>query len=736
MIRKYLDKLEFNNIVEKLAHNCNTSVGKELANLLEPATEEAFVKKELAETTEGTELVHAVGSFPISEIGDQTLNLKKINSNMPLTAKSLLEIASILKSSRELKNYYKESELDLLNLSEYFSCLYTNSNIEKKIFSSIVTENEIADNASAKLASIRRNRKNIELAIRNKLNSMIHSSSYSKYIMDAVVTIRNDRFVIPVKEEYRSQVKGFIHDTSSSGSTLYIEPVAIFEMNNKLNDLQVEENKEIEAILASLSSLLFPIANEIEQTTNLIGKLDFISAKTKLSISYDCICPEISNYVDLKNARHPLIATDKVVPISIHIGKDDYTTLVITGPNTGGKTVTLKTVGLLCAMAGAGLHIPASSGSTVKIFDNIFADIGDEQSIQESLSTFSSHISNVVHILNNYTKNSLILLDELGSGTDPIEGANLAISLLEKFHESGSLTIATTHYHEIKNYCLSHAGFENASVEFDVEHLAPTYHLLLGIPGKSNAFAICEKIGIPKDIINRASSLISKPDTDIETLMKQIYDNKIKTENEKHETEKNLHQIENLRKSLENEYSDKLAHEKERIESAKKEARQILIDAKEEANEIIKNLNKMDSSNIKEANKLRNKLNESTKALGGSGIDLNVLLQLNNKESATLSSNNKNSKVHVKNNKAMNVSTEINLLGENVDTAVMELEKYFDNCRMAHIHQVRVVHGKGTGKLREGIHAYLKKSKYVESFRIADYGEGDYGVTIVNLMCN
>ena len=735
MIQKFLDKLEFNIIVNKIADNCLTYSGKNIANNLIPSDDELDIIKKLNETSEAVNLVESFGSFPIYEITDQAINLKKIKSNMPLSTKSLLEIANVLKISEELKKYYSDSEMDLSNLSIYFQDLYTNPKIKKKIFDSIISENEIADNASSKLSSIRKNKKNLELSIRSKLNSMIHSSSISKYLMDNVITMRNDRFVIPVKEEYRSKVKGFIHDTSSSGSTLYIEPLSIFEMNNSINDLIIEENKEIEVILYNLSNLLFPIYNELCNTINIIGNLDFISSKSKYAIENNCICPKIGDYIDLKNAKHPLINKEKVVPISLNLGKGNFRTLVITGPNTGGKTVTLKTVGLLCAMVQSGLHIPVSEGSIIKIFDNIFADIGDEQSITESLSTFSSHIKNIVQILNIYTENSLVLVDELGAGTDPIEGANLAISLLESFYSKGAFTIATTHYSEIKNYCLSHDGFENASVEFDINTLKPTYHLLLGIPGKSNAFSISEQIGVPKEIIERASNLISNPDTDIESLMKQIHDSKIRIDKEEAEINKNLNQIELLRKSLENEVSDKLLHEEQKIAKSKKEARQILIDAKEEASRIIKKLNKMDSSDLNEANRLRNQLNDSAKKIDGSSVDLSVLLKLNEKNSNSLDNKAKNNKqVNVSGTRNIrNISTEINLIGENVDSAVAELDKYLDNCKMAHLHQVRVVHGKGTGKLREGIHKYLKKSKYVDSFRIGEYGEGDYGVTIVYL---
>ncbi len=730
MIKKYLEKLEFNEICNNLSTYCKTFLGKNMALSLEPIIDVGKINKYLEEISNAMLLIHTSGSFPISEILDLSLIFKKLESGISLNSKSLLDIAVLLKISRELNEYYKDSELDLPYLKDYFDELYLNKNIEEKIFSCIISEESIADNASSKLSSIRRNRKNLEVDIKNKLNQMLHSSSYSKYIMDQVVTIRNNRYVIPVKEEYKSQIKGFIHDTSSSGSTVYIEPMTIFDMNNSINNLIIEENKEIERILEELSSLLFPITANLMQTYNIIGIIDFISSKAKFSLDNDYNKPNVSNYIDLKNAKHPLINKDKVVPIDINLGKDFYT-LVITGPNTGGKTVTLKTVGLLCAMAQAGLFIPAQEGSSIKVFDNIFADIGDEQSIEQSLSTFSSHITNIVQILNSFTENSLILLDELGSGTDPLEGANLAISLLETFFSKKAFTIATTHYREIKNYAITNEGFENASCEFDLASLKPTYKLLLGLPGKSNAFEISQKLGISDSIINRASSLINKPDTDIETLMREIYDDKIEIEKDKEEIKKNLTQVELLRKSLETENNEKLIKEKQKIEDAKREAKEILLDAKKLASESIKELEH--SSNVKSANQIRNKLNDSINKIGSDSLDLSVLLNLNNQYNNSLPAENKSGKVYVKNTKSESISSEINLLGETVASAIEILDKYLDNCKMAHLKQVRVVHGKGTGKLREGIHNYLKKSKYVESFNIAGFGEGDFGVTIVNL---
>ena len=723
-----IEKLEFNSIREHLSRFTHTFEGKKLACILEPSSKSMQVQSMLNETNECLKAINIKGDLPISEINDVSLYIKNLKSSLSLSTKGLLEMCNILRTSREITEYFKDLEESLPSLEDYYSMLYINKEVENKIAKCIISEDEIADNASSKLYSIRNSKKSLESNIKNKLNQVIRANS--KYIMDQVITIRDGRFVIPVKDEYRSFVKGFIHDTSSSGSTVYIEPMVVFEINNKINSLIIEENKEIERILSELSSLLYPIVYNIEQDVKVISKLDLINAKAKLAIEMNANLPILSDNINLIKARHPLISKDKVVPIDIYVGKD-FKTLVITGPNTGGKTVSLKTVGLLSIMAQSGLFIPASENSTVKVFENIFVDIGDEQSIVESLSTFSSHMTNIVKIVENVNDKSLVLVDELGSGTDPIEGAALALSLLEYFHNKGAITVATTHYHEIKNYCITHDGFENASCEFDIEKLEPTYHLLIGIPGKSNAFAISKRLGLKTSILDRANSLVEKPDTDIETLMKEIYDDRITIENLKKEEEKNLNQVTLLRKSLEKEVSSKLENEEKKIEKAKKEAREILIDAKEEANRVIRELNGLGSKDLKKANQLRNKLNESLKDTeSNQGLDLSVLLKLNHQEINKPTGKNN---VHIQNTASKNISSEINLIGENVDTAVAELDKYLDNCTMAHLKQVRIIHGKGTGKLREGIHNYLKKSKYVSSFRIAGFGEGDYGVTIAEL---
>ena len=519
-------------------------------------------------------------------------------------------------------------------LENYFYNLYTNPNIENNIKSKIIDENTIDDRASDKLYNIRKSKRKLEQEIKEKLNNFIHSSTYSKFIQDPVVTIRNDRFVIPVKDEYRSQIKGFIHDTSSSGSTVFIEPINIFELNNQINNLKFEENIEIEKILQMLSSSLFPIIEELKNNIRLIAILDFTFSKANYAISNNSICPILNEkkQVNLIKARHPLIDKTKVVPIDINIG-NTFNSLIITGPNTGGKTVTLKTFGLLNLMAMSGLFIPADENSSIYVFDNVFADIGDEQSITDSLSTFSSHMVNIIDILNTVSTNSLVLLDELGSGTDPVEGSSLAISILEHLNSQGILTIATTHYQELKNYTLSTEGFENASVEFDVNNLKPTYKLLIGVPGKSNAFEISKKLGLHESILERANNFLSSDSIKIEDVIKNIYDNQITINKEKEIIEKNSNQIELLRKSLENDLSKVHKKEQDIIEKAKLEARDILLNAKDTASSIISQMNDLSSQDLKQANNLRNKLNYEIKIVSTilparrPALRINLLLQ-------------------------------------------------------------------------------------------------------------
>ena len=529
-----LKKLEYDKILEKIAHFCKTYLGKKYAFNLRPSQDVQEVQKSLKETSQGVVLIQRNSTPPIGEIADITIYLKTLDGCGSLSIKALIELQNILQMAEDLKEYFSKDFLltsDFSALEPYFNDLYVNQSIVSTFARSIIDEDNIADTASAKLQDIRRKERRIEQDIRAKLNVILHSSTYSKYMRENLVTIRSGRYVIPVKEEYRSSIKGFVHDVSSSGSTVFIEPLVVFDLNNELSNLHIEEEQEIEKILQNLSGLLFPYTKELQNNTELIGKLDFIFGKARYSIDLNCSTPEINKQkqINLINARHPLIDQEKVVPSSIELGKD-FNVLIITGPNTGGKTVTLKTIGLLSAMACSGLNIPADEHSSIYVFDQIFADIGDEQSISESLSTFSSHMSNIVKITSQATENSLILVDELGSGTDPLEGANLAISILQYFSELGAIVVSTSHYQELKKYALVTPNFKNASVEFDIENLRPTYKLLVGIPGKSNAFAISRKLGLDEKIINRASSMIDKETINLEDLLKNIYDSKSEIE--------------------------------------------------------------------------------------------------------------------------------------------------------------------------------------------------------------
>lgn len=807
-------KLEFDKILQILSTYCKTYLGKGIMQNLLPSKELKKVQTLQKQTSEAYTLLTKYGNIPIDEIENITPYIKSLESFIPLTPKGLLDIAKIFKISNDLKEYFDCSNENDSETSEFtydilrseFEKLYSNIAIYQNITKAILDENTISDDASKTLNSLRRNRRRLESSIKEKLNSFIHSSSYSKYIMEPIITIRNDRYVIPVKIEYKENVTGLIHDISASGSTVYIEPTSIFDLNNQINNIKLEENIEIEKILDNLSKQLYPIVNNIKQTINSIGNIDFIFAKAKYSQVMDCIEPIINTdkFIDLKQARHPLIDTKTVVPIDINLG-ENFTSLIITGPNTGGKTVTLKTVGLLCVMACSGLHIPAKENSSIYAFDNVFADIGDEQSIQESLSTFSSHIVNIVSILKESTQNSLVLIDELGSGTDPVEGANLAISILESFHSKGSLTLTTTHYSEIKNYALITTGFENASSEFDIENLCPTYKILIGVPGKSNAFAISRKLELPESILERAESLLTEDNISIEELIKNIYDDKLLIEKEKEKILKNSNQIEMLRKQLETNVSDVEDKKNEIISKAKNEAKSILISAKEDANDIIKKLNELcenaNKDSLKEANWLRNSLNKNLKdTLTNNSENLNtskisnnidnmqtrklskgleVLVKPFNMIGTILTLPNKSNEVIVqfgntktnikvenleilnlktnnstafnstsstsgssynKNNseskststlKSTSISSEINVIGLTVEDAIFKIDKYLDDCYIANLPSARIVHGKGTGRLRDGIHAFLRKHPHIKNFRLGSFGEGEMGVTIV-----
>ncbi len=782
-----LKKLEFDKIINILITFCITSKGKEIARELLPSSDYNKVQDMLEETKEAVSLMYRNSCPSFYEFQDIDLSIKNLKSGISLSVNAILNLNKIFKMSFDLKNYFDKEYIETSEypiLSNLFNLLYTNKSIIDEINNCISDEGLIQDNASSILKSIRKKQKNLEQEIRNKLNDMIHGK-FSKYLQDSIITIRNDRFVIPVKEEYRSQVKGFVHDISNAGSTLFIEPISIFELNNEINKLKLEEDLEIEKILQKLSFLFEPYIEELKQDVELIGTLDFIFAKAKYSKKLNGITPILNTNkeVNLKNARHPLIDENKVVPISLNLGHD-FSTLLITGPNTGGKTVSLKTIGLLTCMACSGLNIPASENSSIYVFDKVFADIGDDQSISDSLSTFSSHMTNIVSIINKASKESLILVDELGSGTDPVEGARLAISILEYLHNLGSLTVATTHYQELKQYALTTYGFENASVEFNVEKLEPTYRLLVGIPGKSNAFAISKNLGLPTSIIDKAKSMMSKEQLDFEELLKNIYDQKSEIEKEKEEIDKKLENVSNLEKSLVLDNEKLQKQEQDIINKAKVEARNILLDAKEEANEIIKELNNISST--KNAENLRNKLNKKINEIHtlenkktnsnthtSNSLDIHdiepnmtVFVRKFNKNGTVLSRPSKSNEVQVqigmiKTNvsinelekahndssnkekqltstysnlsKVKNIKSEINVIGLNVEEATFVVDKFLDDASLSKLTSVRIVHGKGTGKLMKGIHKFLKTNPHVKSFRLGTYGEGEMGVTVVEL---
>ncbi len=784
---KSFKMLEFQKIIAMLKKNAITSMGIEKCENLLPDNEIDKVRISQRETTEAVSISLRVGMPPIIPVSDFASIAQKIKIGGVLIPKELLNTATILKSMRELKDYYRDTEhedLEILNL--YFDNLYSNLNVEKEIFRCIKGEEEIDDHASTELYNIRRHMQDAESKIKDKLNSIIHGSDTSKFLQDQVVTFRNDRYVIPVKQEYKNEIKGLIHDSSASGSTIFIEPSAVFNINNEIKELKIKEELEIQRILALLTQMIDPIFEDILYGITNLGNIDFAFAKAKLSLELNCFEPKINDigYINLKKARHPLIDKQSVVPIDIWLGKD-YKSLIITGPNTGGKTVTLKTVGLFALMMQSGLHLPAMENSEMAVFENIYADIGDEQSIEQSLSTFSSHIKNVIEITKNVTKNDLVLLDELGSGTDPVEGAALAMSILEYLKEVSCLTMATTHYSELKTYAMNTANVENASCEFDVDTLRPTYKLLIGVPGRSNAFAISKKLGLSEKILDKANTFLSSESIKFEEILSKMESDRLTAEKEKEYATRLLKEAEEEKAKVEKE-SKKLENKKEEIiQKARIEAREVLLDAKAEADEIIKDLTNLRKDKTKNVNKAAEEARQKIKGSIASiqkdlvkpqkqskntidpkeikigmtvyvaSIDSNatILSLPDKKDNVQIQSGIMKLNVHVSGiekipeeksapkvkinsmikSKAKDIETEIKLLGMTVSEAIVELEKYLDNAYLAGLKTVRVVHGKGSGQLRKGVQDYLRKNPHVSSFRLGMYGEGDSGVTIVEL---
>lgn len=790
MNEKTLRVLEFNKIKELLVDKCESQLGKEIAKNISPIIDIKEIDLLQRETEEALSLLIKRGNPPLYGIHSIAYEIKRVEIGGVLNPASLIKVSDSLRVSRGLKNYIKETKDNISNhsiIGELIEDLRVYKNIENEINNAIVNENEISDNASSTLRNLRRQISSKNDAIRDKLNSIINSQSNKKYLQDSIVTMREGRYVIPVKQENRSSVPGLIHDMSSSGATVFVEPMAIVELNNQLRELEIKEQDEIERILLEISKLVASESDGIGNNEKILKHLDFVFAKGKLALEMNATRPILNDkgFINMKKCRHPLLQTKAVVPIDVYLGRD-FNSLIITGPNTGGKTVTLKTVGLFTLMAQAGLHIPSDYNSEVAVFNQIFADIGDEQSIEQSLSTFSSHMTNIVNILKEVQYNSLILFDELGAGTDPTEGAALAMAILDYLLKKNMRTIATTHYSQLKLYALTTEMVRNASVEFDVETLSPTYRLLIGVPGKSNAFEISKRLGLPQHIIDDAKELISKENVEFEDILQAIEHDRKSIEEDKIEAQKLRLEIEQLRKGL--------AAEKERtqqmretiIKKAKEEARDILKNAKDEADMVINEVRDISSEIEKEHNKrlaeaqevLREDINKMESSLSKDIFkvksneppkDLKVgetveVLSLNQVGTVGTLPNEKGYlavqvgimkvNVHVSTlrrvaskdvdksitkaktiigSKTKTIKNEIDLRGKNIEEAILDIDKYLDDSYIASLKEVYLIHGKGTGVLRDGIKSYLKGHKHVKSYRSGKYGEGGDGVTVVEI---
>ncbi|MFR2764201.1 MAG: endonuclease MutS2 [Clostridium sp.] len=794
MNQKVLKTLEYNKIITQLTSYAASTPGKLLCQNLLPMSDYHEIVQAQTETSDALTRVRMKGSLSLSGVRDVRDSLKRLEIGSALGIPELLSISSLLTVAARAKAYGQHEESEEFpddSLDSMFRSLEPVTSVNNEIKRCILSEDEISDNASPGLHKVRRSMHGINDRIHTQLNSILNSCR--SYLQDAVITMRDGRYCLPVKAEYKSQVNGMVHDQSSTGSTLFIEPMAVIQLNNELRTLEIQEQKEIEAVLADLSGQLMPYTEELAIDLQILSQLDFIFAKAALSRHFKCSEPKFNTegHIHIKDGRHPLLDPQKVVPITVWLGTD-FDLLMVTGPNTGGKTVSLKTVGLFTLMGQAGLHIPAFEGSELAVFEEVFADIGDEQSIEQSLSTFSAHMTNIVHILNQADSHSLCLFDELCSGTDPTEGAALAIAILNFLHNMKCRTMATTHYSELKIYALSTPGVENACCEFDVATLRPTYRLLIGIPGKSNAFAISKKLGLPDYIIDDAKTHLESEDETFEDVISRLEENRVTIEKERAEIESYKAEIARLKSGLEKKEERFDERKDKMIRKANEEAQQILREAKETADRTIKNINKLAASSGIDTKALeaeRTKLRDSLKKVEG-GLSLkqetkkphkainpktlklgdgvrvlsmnlngtvsslpdaqgNVfvqmgilrskvnisdleLLQENSVSGPGLESRKKGSgSSNIKMSKSFGISPEINVLGMTVDEAVAQLDKYLDDAYIAHLPQVRIVHGKGTGALRAGIHKHLKRLKYIKEFHLGGFGEGDAGVTIV-----
>lgn len=790
MNTKVLTTLEYNKIIDLLTEKADSEPGKKLCRDLVPSTDLSTIRTAQRETKDALARLFRIGSTSFGSNRDLGFSIRSLEIGSSLSMSELLKLASFLDNVSRIKTYGKKEREDLPNdnLDAYFEGLTPMTQLANEINRCILSEEDMADDASPKLKSIRRSKLSTNEKIHSQLTSMVNGA-YRTFLQDAVITMRDNRYCIPVKAEYKSQVSGMVHDQSSTGSTFFIEPAAVVNLNNQLKELDLQEQEEIEVILGDLSSQAAVHTSELAADQKIMTTLDFIFAKAKLAMEQNATEPifNTEHYIQIRKGRHPLLDKKKAVPIDVRLGKD-FDLLVITGPNTGGKTVSLKTVGLFTLMGQAGLHIPALDRSELSIFSEVYADIGDEQSIEQSLSTFSSHMTRVVHILQHADADSLCLFDELGAGTDPTEGAALAIAILNYLHDRGIRTMATTHYSELKIYALSTNFVENACCEFDVETLRPTYRLLIGIPGKSNAFAISSKLGLSDEIIHAAKEQISKEDESFEDVIADLEQSRVTIEKEQQEIAEYKERIRTLQEQLQKK-NEKIDQAKDKIlRDANEKARAILQEAKDVADETIRDFNKAGASaDIKELEKKRQKVREKINekngklALGNTQkkpadqktvdpkklkkgdsvkiISMNLKgivntlpdargnlfvqcgimrMQTNvndlvpvKEETITAPALQRTNTGKLKMSKSFSVSSEINLLGCTVDEAIAKLDKYLDDAYLAHLPSVRVVHGKGTGALRSAVQSHLKRLKYVKEYRLGEYGEGDAGVTIV-----
>ena len=787
MNQKALKVLEYDKIIQLLAEQATSDAGKKRCLELVPMTDKQLITDAQAQTADALSRIYRKGSISFGGLKDPGFQMKRLEIGGCLNAAELLSICTLLEITRRAKAYSRENRDDLPadSLDVLFAGLEPLTPLLEEIRRCILAEDEISDDASPALHSVRRTIRNINDKIHGAMNNLLNSSTTRSYLQDAVITMRNGRYCLPVKAEYKGQVPGMIHDQSSTGSTLFIEPMSVVKLNNDLKEAFLKEQEAIEAVLAELSNLTAQYAAYLLDNYRILADLDFIFAKANLAKIQNGMAPifNTEGRIRIRQGRHPLLDPKKVVPIDVHLG-DTFHLLIITGPNTGGKTVSLKTVGLFTLMGQAGLHIPAKDRSELAIFDDVYADIGDEQSIEQSLSTFSSHMTNIVSILKHATPQSLVLFDELCAGTDPDEGAALAISILDRLRQDGIRTMATTHYSEIKLYALSTTGVENACCEFSVQTLSPTYRLLIGIPGKSNAFAISSKIGLPADLIEDAKTRITKENENFEDVIADLEQSRLTIEKEQAEINRYKEEAASLKKQLE-EKQERLNRSRDRVlQEANQQAAAILKEAKDLADETIRNFHKygkthMDASAMeKDREKVRKKmakaqskssiqkkeqinhnvpkklrLGDSVKILsmnlkgtvhtlpdakGNLFVQAGILryqtnirdLILVNDDATPAVHNTKTGAGKLKMSKSLSVSPEINLIGKTVDEALMELDKYLDDAYLAHLKSVRIVHGKGTGALRKAVQGHLKRQKYVKAFHLGEFGEGDAGVTI------